>query len=202
MDFKDLLSLILFILFICSYTLKLIILYKKNNIKATVLAKGNKEKIIKQTELFVKITTFLWGATWFLLSLFNNYFKNHLIKLFTNSIFSYIGLAIISIGLMIFIISMISMKSSWRVGIDKQTKSTLVTNGIYKFSRNPAFLGFDLMFLGLFLIYPYFFTLIILFLNLTSIHLLILQEEKHLRIMFRDDYLEYSAKTPRYIFIK
>ncbi|MHC1685243.1 MAG: isoprenylcysteine carboxylmethyltransferase family protein [Clostridiaceae bacterium] len=202
MDNKDKLSLILFILFICSYTLKLIILYKKNNIKASVLARGTKETKIKRTELFVKITTFSWGATWLFLSIFNNLFKNHLIQLFNNSLISFIGLAITCIGLIIFIVSMISMKSSWRVGIDKETKSTLVTNGIYKLSRNPAFVGFDLMFLGLFLSYPNLLTLIILILNLASIHLLILQEEKHLRTMFKDDYLNYSAKTPRYILIK
>lgn len=202
MNNKDTLSLILFILFICSYTLKLIILYKKNNIKATVLAKGNKEIKIKRTELFVKTTTFFWGATWLFLSIFNNLFKNQLIQLFNNSLISFIGLAITSIGLIIFIVSMVSMKSSWRVGIDKETKSALVTNGIYKFSRNPAFVGFDLMFLGLFLSYPNLWTLIILILNLISIHLLILQEEKHLKTMFKDDYLDYSAKTPRYILIK
>ncbi len=37
----------------------------------------------------------------------------------------------------------ITMKNGWRVGI-REEKTALATNGIYKRSRNPAFVGFDL----------------------------------------------------------
>lgn len=36
-------------------------------------------------------------------------------------------------------------------------------------------------------------------LNICSIHLLILQEEKHLLLTFSDDYKAYKAQTPRYL---
>ena len=42
----------------------------------------------------------------------------------------------------IFLISVICMKDSWRVGIPNKDKTKLVTTGIYRFSRSPAFLGF------------------------------------------------------------
>lgn len=47
--------------------------------------------------------------------------------------------------------------------------------------------------------YPNSLTLIILVLNVLAIHLLILQEEKHLRLVFGQEYDYYCRKTPRYI---
>ena len=91
---------------------------------------------------------------------------------------------------------MITMKNSWRVGIDKDTKTKLITNGLYKYSRNPAFVGFDLMFIGMFLVFPNIGTLFICFINIFSIHYLILQEEKKKQ----EDYLFYRNNTPRYLF--
>ncbi len=106
-----------------------------------------------------------------------------------------------ALGAGIFILATIFMKSSWRVGIDKITKTTLVTDGIYKFSRNPAFVGFNLMFIGLFAAYSNILTLIVLILNIIALHLLILQEEKHLISMFGDKYERYKRKVPRYFLI-
>ncbi|KNF08656.1 phospholipid methyltransferase [Gottschalkia purinilytica] len=202
MKILNLLSLILFLIFIISYSLKLIILYKRNNLRANTLGKGVKDRNIKLTEITVKTTTFIWGLTWIAEIFFNNIISQKLSFLFKNKVLSYIGLLTITIGVLIFIIAMINMKSSWRVGIDKINKSELITNGIYKYSRNPAFVGFYLMFLGLFFIYQDYLTLIVLILNIISIHKLILQEEKHLEKMFHKEYLDYKKRTPRYIGMK
>ncbi len=40
----------------------------------------------------------------------------------------------------------------WRAGVSEKEKTELVTAGIYRWSRNPAFLGFDLLYIG-FLLY-------------------------------------------------
>ena len=57
------------------------------------------------------------------------------------------------LGDLIFLVSVICMKDSWRAGIPDKDKTELVTDGIYKFSRNPAFLGFDFMYIGVLLLY-------------------------------------------------
>lgn len=61
MDIINIFSLILFILFLFSYLLKLIILQKKSGIKVLVLAKGNKGKSINFAESLVRISTFYGG---------------------------------------------------------------------------------------------------------------------------------------------
>lgn len=199
MTFISIVSLILFSAFMISYVMKLIILYKKYKVNGNVLAKGTKEKNIKSIEALVKTSTFLWGFIWFIESIFEEYMLRYFPYVLNSLLVRYIGLILLFIGVLIFTIAAFSMRSSWRVGIDKNTKTKLVTYGIYKFSRNPAFVGFNTMFIGLFATFPNILTFIILILNIISIHLLILQEEKHLSLTFGDNYKKYKENTPRYL---
>lgn len=63
------------------------------------------------------------------------------------------GFCVAIIGDLIFLVSVLCMKDSWRAGIPESDKTKLVTNGIYKFSRNPAFLGFDFMYIGVLIMF-------------------------------------------------
>lgn len=198
-NIKNILSLFLFCTFLLSYVIKLVILYKKDNINANVLAKGHKIPYIKYTEIFVKTTTFIWGATWLVLSLAGIFGANVVDTLFDDLGINFLGIVLTYLGYFIFLQAMLSMRTSWRVGIDKTSKTKLITHGVYKYSRNPAFVGFDLMFIGLFLMYPNLLTLLVFIVNILAMHLLILQEEKHLKSMLGDEYIKYYKKTRRYI---
>lgn len=61
----------------------------------------------------------------------------------------YIGIVLAISGDMVFVISVWTMKDSWRAGVSKTDQTELVTDGIYQISRNPAFLGFDLVYVGI-----------------------------------------------------
>ena len=54
------------------------------------------------------------------------------------------GLVLMAAGTAVFIAAFRTLKDSWRAGIDEGQKTELVTDGVYRVSRNPAFLGFDL----------------------------------------------------------
>ena len=69
------------------------------------------------------------------------------------------GFCIGMLGDAVFLLSVLCMKDSWRAGIPDKDKTELVTTGIYAFSRNPAFLGFDLMYIGVLLLYGNLLTL-------------------------------------------
>lgn len=199
MSLLNILSFSLFVIFLSSYGLKLVILYKKNRINANVLAKGDKDNKIKRVEAAVKACTFIWGVIWLAEIFIGKYINKNVYVLYSSNIFNYIGILVIAIGISTFVTAMISMKASWRVGIDKSTKTKLVTYGIYNYSRNPAFVGVYLMSAGVFLTYPNIITLITLIANIVSIHRLILQEEKHLESLFGAEYISYKGKTPRYL---
>ena len=98
----------------------------------------------------------------------------------------------------IFLLSVLCMKDSWRAGIPDKDKTELVTTGIYRFSRNPAFLGFDLMYVGILLLYGNLLTLSFSAFAIVMLHLQILQEERYLVNTFGAPYQEYCRHVSRY----
>lgn len=199
MDLTDILLLLLFISFSVAYMVKLILLKTGDKINANVLSKGNKESTVKRVEVLVKVSSFIWILTQLLEILFHKTISSYTSSFFNNPLVSYAAVLITALGVGIFISAIISMKSSWRVGIDKAVRTELITKGIYRISRNPAFMGFDLMTAGLFLAYPNMLTLLVLLVFPLSLHLLVLQEEKHLASMFGEEYASYRKKAPRYL---
>ena len=103
------------------------------------------------------------------------------------------------LGDLIFLLAVLQMKDSWRAGIPDQDKTKLVTTGIYRFSRNPAFLGFDFMYLGVMLMYFNGLTVLFTIYAVVMLHLQILQEEKYLSTTFGEEYQAYQKQVLRYL---
>lgn len=102
-------------------------------------------------------------------------------------------------GDLVFLAAVVGMRDSWRAGIPEGDKTKLVTRGIYRFSRNPAFLGFDLSYIGILLMLFNPLTLIFTLFAIVMLHLQILQEEKYMEATFGDEYLDYKRHTLRYL---
>lgn len=66
----------------------------------------------------------------------------------------WIGVALCLGGLTLLAWSLVSFGQSFRVGIDTQRPDKLITSGIFALSRNPIYVGFALILLGQFLIFP------------------------------------------------
>ena len=109
------------------------------------------------------------------------------------------GFCIGLLGDAIFLLSVLCMKDSWRAGIPDKDKTKLVTTGIYKYSRNPAFLGFDFMYIGVLLMYGNLLTLFFSVFAMVMLHLQILQEERYLESTFGAVYTEYKSQVFRYL---
>ena len=109
------------------------------------------------------------------------------------------GFCVGMLGDAIFLLSVLCMKDSWRAGIPDKDKTELVTTGIYRFSRNPAFLGFDLMYVGVLLLYGNLLTLSFSAFAIVMLHLQILQEERYLVNNFGAPYQEYCRHVFRYL---
>ena len=98
-----------------------------------------------------------------------------------------------------FLLSVLCMKDSWRAGIPDTDKTELVTTGIYQYSRNPAFLGFDFMYIGILLMYGNLLTLGFSAFAMVMLHLQILQEERYLETAFGSAYTAYKNQVFRYL---
>jgi protein-S-isoprenylcysteine O-methyltransferase Ste14 len=107
----------------------------------------------------------------------------------------FIGVA----GLMLCRIAQSIMGKSWRVGIDAETESRLITNDIYKYIRNPTYTGLFMLFAGVWLIFPtVLFTIwIIVFFLLLEVQ--VRCEEEYLLQVHGEKHVQYSQGTKRYI---
>lgn len=172
------------------YFIKMISQHKKG-IKTDQIGKG-KVGFVKFVEITMKVFTYLVLAVEIVSIILNTSFFAVPVRI--------VGVLVAVVGVAVFIISVLTMRDSWRAGVSKTDKTELVTKGIYKISRNPAFLGFDLMYLGILLM---FFNLVLYIVSLFAMLIFHLQivnvEEEFLLEAFGDEYLRYKKKVCRYI---
>lgn len=164
---------------------------KKQGISTDQLGKG-KEGIVKYIEIILKITTYLLPIIQIVS-----------IAIYSNTVhiaLKIIGVIVTALGIIAFIMSVLQMKDNWRAGVQREEKTDLVTTGIYSVSRNPAFLGFDLMYIGILISYFNWYLCFATILALVLFHLQIVNvEEDFLLEAFGEEYIEYKGKVSRYI---
>ena len=103
-------------------------------------------------------------------------------------------------GAAVFAASVVCMGDSWRAGVPAHEKTALVTSGIYRFSRNPAFLGFDLVYAGILMMFFSWPLMAVSAFAALMLHLQIVNvEEEHLIREFGDEYRAYCQTVRRYI---
>lgn len=181
-------AMILLLAFYTFYIAKLII-QKKQSIKTNQMGTGNKPKKVLVIERIMSVATVLVLVA----EVVSIFFVKEYLPLPVRIAWGGVG----AVGVLFFALATITMKSSWRVGIPEE-KTTLITNGIYAWSRNPAFVGFDLLYLGLCLV---FFNIPLAAISLWAavmLHLQVLQEEVHMEKMCGEKYQAYKARTMRY----
>ena len=191
MDKSSLFALIPMFIFYGAYLSKNLLLRQKG-IKANRLAKGEKPSSVRLLEMFLLLVTYGLAIIQCLSLL------NILPVLYLFKYQRILGFILAMTGSFFFIMAVIAMKDSWRAGIDSSQNTNLMTDGILRFSRNPAFLGFDLFYIGITLMLPSILMVIIVIVALFVFHLQILEEEKFLTTIFGDDYLTYKQKVRRY----
>lgn len=183
------LTLVVLALFYGIYFSKMLI-QRRHGIKTSQIGR-RKEKDIHTVEVLMSIATFGAPIAQLLsVSVGWSYFPSGA---------RFTGFCIGLLGDLIFLASVICMKDSWRAGIPDKDKTELVTGGIYKFSRNPAFLGFDFMYIGVLLMYFNPLTAVFSLFAMVMLHLQILQEEKYLTATFKEAYTEYKKHVFRYL---
>lgn len=111
-----------------------------------------------------------------------------------------VGFLLGAVGDGFFFSAVLTMKDNWRAGVSPYEKTDLVTNGVFQVSRNPAFLGFDLVYIGIvcmFFSWPLFALSI---LSCVMLHVQIVKnEEPFLEKTFGEDYMSYKNRVNRYI---
>ena len=130
-----------------------------------------------------------------------NYTKNIFPKIEVKNEFIFGSFMIIS-GLIIILSAIILFKKyqTTITPLNPSNATKLITDGIYKFSRNPMYLGLLLVLLGISIILNltggiFLIPLFILYLNLFQV----IPEENAMVDLFKDEFLEYKKNVRRWI---
>ena len=126
-------------------------------------------------------------------------------ELFPNYVFEYqsiLGIATFISGLMILFsaVSLFKEKETTVNPMNPEKASSLVVDGVFKYTRNPMYLGLLLVLVGISIILSltggfFFILLFILYINLFQI----IPEENAMVDLFKDEFLEYKKNVRRWI---
>lgn len=189
MEFQ-LIAIVVLIIFYGCYLIKMFC-QRKRGIQTDQIGKG-KVGFVRFIEITMKIASFFVLITQLV----------SIIAGVNNSSYSVriAGSVISFAGTLIFIDAVLTMHDSWRAGVSQTDKTELVTNGIYSISRNPAFLGFDLMYIGILLMFFNWLLFVATVLAVLMYHLqIVMVEEVFLLGSFKDEYMQYKNTVCRYI---
>ena len=112
-------------------------------------------------------------------------------------VFMIVGLILIHLSLLWISVAQYQMSNSWRIGIDENNKTELITKGLFSYSRNPIFLGMIISVAGIFFILPNALTFFLMLATYIVIQIQIRLEEKFLEKQHGQEYLSYKQTTKR-----
>jgi len=108
-----------------------------------------------------------------------------------------LGLVFTFVGYFLFMWSVV-VRGRYAVSWMMPENQRLVTWGPYRYVRHPSYLGYFLMFFGLFFLWSNLFTLFPLF-AIPGYYRVTFEEERLLVQRFGDEYLKYTKRTGRFI---
>ncbi|MGN0247714.1 MAG: methyltransferase family protein, partial [Lachnospiraceae bacterium] len=145
-------AIIIMVVFYAVYIGKMLIQHEQG-IQTDQIAKDTRNKKRYRIELLMKIATYSIVVVE-LLSIIKG-----------QSILRYsgknIGMIIGILGDFVFLTAVVTMSDSWRAGIAADDHRKLVNKGIFRISRNPAFVGFDLVYVGILIMFFNWFLMVI-----------------------------------------
>ena len=164
---------------------------KRKGIQTNQIAKRENKDQQYYIELTMKVVT--WVVVFVeVISIFS-------VNSNVSQIMNFTGIILGILGNIIFACAITTMKDSWRAGLAENDKTEMITSGIYQISRNPAFLGFDCVYLGILFMFFNIPLLMITVLAILILHIQILQEEHYLDKEYGIDYRFYKKQVYRYL---
>ncbi len=109
-----------------------------------------------------------------------------------------IGWVVFALGLGLIVVAQAQMGRAWRIGIDREPTS-LVTDGLYAWVRNPIYTGMILIGAGIAMITPAVWTIAGTIAYLVMIRVQTIFEERHLLALHGAPYREYLDRVGRFV---
>jgi protein-S-isoprenylcysteine O-methyltransferase Ste14 len=171
---------------------------RRRGLRANHLASGKKSFKASAAEWFVAWTNFPLMILWSLLVVrvisFPPWVQSDTIL--------WMGVVVTWIGVVVYAAAVFTLGDSWRVGIDPASADALIYRGIYRISRHPAYLGFNVLYLGLTLTFFHPILFVLAILSVTALMILARQEERHLILTHGDSYRQYQRHVAFWFGVK
>lgn len=103
------------------------------------------------------------------------------------------------VGALLVVIAQVQMGRAWRVGVRHGDAPLFVRHGLFRYSRNPIFVGMIVTGLGVALAADLWWGWLALVLFATACAVQVRIEEAHLSASFGDDYAAFRSSVPRWI---
>lgn len=104
-----------------------------------------------------------------------------------------------TVGATIVIVAQVQMGRAWRVGVREGDAPLFVSHGLFRFSRNPIFVGMMLVGLSAAIVSGTWWSWFALVLFALSCIVQVRIEEAHLEASFGDAYRTFRRQVPRWV---
>lgn len=116
------------------------------------------------------------------------------------AVVSWLGLLVAAVGLLAVFAAQAAMGASWRVGVDPEERTELVTAGPFGLVRNPIFTAMGITLAGVTLLVPGVLTVLALIAFCVGVQLQVrLVEEPALERLHGDAYRQYASQVGRFL---
>ncbi len=112
-----------------------------------------------------------------------------------------LALSLLVVNLGAGLASLAGLRDSWRVGVLEEQQTELIEGGIYRFTRNPYFVSYLVMFAAYTILLQNTILLVLSLAGFALIHKMVLKEEQYLASLHGDRYHRYQKRVPRYLII-
>lgn len=109
-----------------------------------------------------------------------------------------LGALVAAAGAALVIVAQIQMGRAWRVGVRANDAPVFISHGLFRFSRNPIFVGMILIGLGIAITTGTWWSWIALAAFVGACAVQVGIEEAHLSASFGDTYRDYARRVPRW----
>ncbi|CAN7246980.1 methyltransferase family protein [Knoellia sp. LjRoot47] len=111
-----------------------------------------------------------------------------------------IGLVVAIAGVALTLAAQLQMGTAWRIGVDENERTSLVTTGVFGIVRNPIFTAMCITALGLTLMVPNVIAVAGILALAVALELQVrIVEEPYLRTVHGDAYRTYEIRTGRFL---
>ena len=117
----------------------------------------------------------------------------------TPSAVAWAGWSLAAVALVTIVVAQVQMGASWRVGIDSERRTALVTHGLFRVVRNPIFTGMLLAALGVVAMTPSAWSVMAWLFFVWVLALQTRLEEEHLLRTHGEAYRQYASQVGRFV---